>query len=100
MWRLFSEKQEYCDRRFLFLFFAFWRNLEPQINFFLKNSIPNIGIVPSPTESFGHLKNLGRGFARQKLNLTVIERGFVQQKLDLTVIRKGVCLPKAQSRGY
>jgi hypothetical protein len=37
-----------------------------------KNSVPNIGIVPSPTESFGHLKKL----------------------------RKGVCPPKARSHGY
>jgi hypothetical protein len=51
-----------------------------------KNSVPNIGIVPSSTESFGHVKKLRKGVCPPKAR----SRGY----------RKGVCPAKARSHGY
>ncbi len=122
MWRnIFAKKKETlsksgdCQKNkilrqkipFLFLFFAFWRNFAPQKKKKKKNSVPNIGIVPSPTESFGHLKKLRKGVCPPKARSRgyrkgvclstkssisrLLGRGFGCQKLNLAVIRKGVC---------
>lgn len=107
IWRFFSEKQEYCDRRFPFNFIfriltKFGTSKQKK-----KDSVPNIGIVASPTESFGHLKKLRKGVCPQKAQSRgyrkgvclstkssisrLLGRGFICQKLNLAVIRKGVC---------
>jgi hypothetical protein len=75
------------DSLLFFLFFRILAKFGTSEKKKKKDSVPNIGIVPSPTESFGHLKKLRKGVCPPK----ALSRGGY---------RKEVCPTKAPSHGY